>query len=338
MIYNSDVNGIYYINANLPEAQSNFTGPDTRLRWTSNRIAANNLTGNQVSTAVVLKNQDVGKAWNFAASVEKRYRTGVWFKSAYSYGEARNTIDAGSIATGSWTSNAQSNDPNNPGLSISATSPGHRFFLVGSYNRNFFKFGASTVSMYWESRTIGNTSYTFAADANGDGGTSNDLIYIPRDQSEMFFQPFSVTISGVTTSFTAAQQAAAWDAYIKQDPYLSQHRGEYAGRNALFLPLVHRLDFSASQDFSFMSGATRHTFQFRVDIDNFTNLLNSDWGVSQRVVSNQPLTNPAVATDGSGVLTYRLRAVNGVLMDHTFERTAGITDVYRVMFSIKYMF
>ncbi|HTU99597.1 MAG TPA: TonB-dependent receptor, partial [Luteitalea sp.] len=37
-IYNRDVNGIYYINANLPEAQTTFAGADNRPRYTSNRI------------------------------------------------------------------------------------------------------------------------------------------------------------------------------------------------------------------------------------------------------------------------------------------------------------
>ena len=32
-IYNRDVNGVYYINANLPAAQAAFAGPDTRQRW-----------------------------------------------------------------------------------------------------------------------------------------------------------------------------------------------------------------------------------------------------------------------------------------------------------------
>ena len=36
-LYNKDVNGIYYINANLPAAQTTFTGVDTRPRWTANR-------------------------------------------------------------------------------------------------------------------------------------------------------------------------------------------------------------------------------------------------------------------------------------------------------------
>ena len=33
-IYNRDVNGVYYINANLPAAQSAFVGADNRPRWT----------------------------------------------------------------------------------------------------------------------------------------------------------------------------------------------------------------------------------------------------------------------------------------------------------------
>ena len=40
-IYSKDVNGISYINANLPAAQTSFTGADNRPRWTSNRMNAN---------------------------------------------------------------------------------------------------------------------------------------------------------------------------------------------------------------------------------------------------------------------------------------------------------
>jgi hypothetical protein len=137
-------------------------------------------------------------------------------------------------------------------------------------------------------------------------------------------------------TFTAAQQAAAWDAYIEQDSYLSKHRGQYAERNAVFLPLVHRADFSFSQDFRVNAGGRGHVLQFRWDVDNFTNLLNKNWGVSQRLISTQPLTNTGV--DGSGALNYRLRVINGQLMSKSLEQTAGLSDVYRMMFSVKYIF
>jgi len=343
-IYNRDLNGIYYINANLPEATATFTGPDNRPRWVgvgpscntptagacTNRL--NNAAGNVVTSAVVLKNQNVGRQWNIAATIERQYKDGLWFKGFYSFGRARNTIDPGSIATGSFNANPIPSDPNLPPLAFSASSPGHRFLMAASYSRNYFRIGPTTVATVWESRTIGNTSYVFAADANGDGGSSNDLLYIPRDQSEMNFEEFAT--GGAT--YTAGMQAAAWDAYINQDPYLSQHRGEDAGRNALFLLFVHRLDLSVSQDVNFSTGTTKHTLQFRMDIENFTNMLNHDWGVSQRMISSSPLTNPSV--DANGALRYRLRVVNGALMTRTFERTASLADVYRVMFSIRYMF
>ena len=341
-IYNSDVNGIYYINANLPANQANFTGADNRPRWTgencnnptvgpcSNRI--NNATGNQISSAAVLKNQSVGRAWNFAATLERQYRSGLWLKGFYSYGEARNTVDPGSIAMGTFNANPISGDPNRAPMAYSSASPGHRFFMSGSYTRNYFSIGPTTVALVWESRTIGNTSYVFATDANGDGGATNDLIYIPRDQSEMNFFPF--TTGGVT--YSPAQQAAAWEAYINQDRYLSKHRGQYAERNAVFLPFVHRADFSASQDVTFKIGATSHTVQFRWDVDNFTNLLSSDWGVSQRLISNSPLLNPTV--DVNGAMSYNMRVVNNALLMRSYERTSNLTDVYRMMFSIRYAF
>ena len=334
-IYNRDVNGIYYINANLPAPNAAFAGADSRPRWAgtnSNRIFSN------ISNAVVLKNQDVGRSWNVAGSVEKTASMGLWVKAAYSYGEARNTVDPGSIAFGSWNNNQHAGNPNLPGLGYSGGSAGHRFFTAASFTREYFSFGKTTVSLFYETYTNGNTSYTFAGDLNGDGGTNNDLIYIPRDQSEMNFQTYAT--SGVT--YTAAQQAAAWESYIQQDEYLSKRRGEYAERGAVFLPLVTRIDVSLQQDIFADLGGRRHALQFRADVLNFGNLVNKDWGAGQRLVSNQPLIVPSSTQggpiDATGKAQYRLRAVSGELLTKPLEYSAGLGDVYRVQFSLRYSF
>jgi hypothetical protein len=202
----------------------------------------------------------------------------------------------------------------------------------------FLKFGATTLSVFSEAFTGGNTSYTFSGDINGDGGFSNDLIYIPRDISEMNFQEFA---SGGRT-FTAAEQAAAWNAYIEQDDYLSRNRGRYAERGGVFLPMRYRTDLSVSQDLFRSISGKRNELQFRADILNFFNLLNSDWGVGQRLVNNQPLIVPTSAqggpADAQGRAQYRLRVVNNQLMNRSLEQTAGIGDVYRVQFSLRYTF
>ncbi len=323
-LYTRDVNGIYYINANLPAAQTSFVGADNRPRWTANRIHSN------ISTAVVLKNQNEGYSYNVAASLKKSYRAG-FVQAAYSYSQARNTVDPGSIAAGSWTGNQIAGDPNNPDVTYSAQ--GHRAFIAGSHRFDWLNFGATTFGFFFEGTNQGTASYVHAGDLNGDGSTVNDLVYVPRDQSEMNFQAF--TAGGRT--FTAAEQAAAWDAYINQDSYLSTRRGQYAERNGVLLPMVWRLDFNISQDLFTNLGGKRHSLTLRADFLNFTNLLNSDWGVGQRLVNNQVLTNPGV--DAQGRATYRLRVVNNELMNKSLETTTLFPrDVYQLQFSIKYSF
>jgi hypothetical protein len=342
-IYNKDVNGIYYINANLPAAQSTFVGADNRPRWVGTSCTAatatpcvtrlNNVAGNQVANAIVLKNQNVGTSWNLAASVAKNAARGLSFKGAYSYGEARNTVDPGSIAFGTWAGNAHRGDPNNPGVGFSGNSPGHRVFALVSYTREYFSFGATSISAFWEGRNGANTSYVFAGDMNGDLATNSDLIYIHRDQSEMNFSTFTHTNGRV---FTAAEQAAAWETYIQQDSYLRKHRGEYAERGAVFLPMLKRLDLSLTQDVFANVRGKRNSFAIRLDIQNFGNLVNNNWGVGQRLIRNQILTNPGA--DANGRATYRLAVVNNELLTNSYETTATLGDVFSFMVSLRYTF
>lgn len=347
-IYNKDFNGIYYINANLADPNTAFTGVDNRPRWTTgNRINSN------ISSAVVLKNQDVGKSWNFSAVLERPFSNGLYLKFGYNFGESKSTVDPGSIAFGSWNNNQHSSNPNNPGLGYSLNSAGNRYFgavsfKFGNVNDNGSRFGATTVSVFFESahpapadpNVFGSrtASYVFSGDINGDGGTSNDLIYIPRDISEMNFQEYTVG----TRTYTAAEQAAAWEAYILQDEYLSKNRGQYAERGGLMLPMVFRLDLSLIQDFYVDFLNRRNTLQFRLDILNVGNLLNREWGVSDRFVTTSPLLVPTSAqggpADAQGRAQYRLRTIGGNYITKSLEKNATINDVFRIQFGFRYIF
>jgi hypothetical protein len=291
---------------------------DNRPRWTNNRINSN------VANATVLKNQSVGYNWNFAASIEKPFSDGLFYKVGYYTGQARNTIDPGSIASGTWQSNQMSGDPNNPGVSLSSYTPGKRLFAAVTYRREYFDFGATAISVMWDYYQPGTASYVFSGDLNNDGSTNNDLIYIPRDKSEMNFQTYSTTIPGTTYNYAAQQHADAWDAYIQQDEYLSKNRGKYAERNAVDLPMVSRIDLGISQEVFADFLGKRNSLQFRADILNFGNLLNSNWGVSQSMVSTFPLVVPSSAqggqADATGKVQYRLRNINGKLIEKTFQK------------------
>ncbi len=328
-MYSADVNGVYYINANLPEPDKAYEGPDNRPRWTSNRINA------KISNATVIKNQNEGYSWNIAASLEKMFSSGLYAKFGYSYGEAKNTVDPGSIAFGSWINNRHSNNPNNPGLSWSTYSPDHRIFGAVSYRLDYFNFGATTLSFFFESYTGGRESYIYSGDYNGDGGTSNDLLYIPKDKSEMFFEQYSTTVSGQSVTFTKEQQEEAWEKFIQQDEYLNANRGKYAERNGVVLPMISKFDLSISQEIYTHFRGKRHGLVVRLDIFNFNNLLNKDWGVAQVLASDRPIIARPATNDGKPV--HRLLNIGNKLIDKSFTNSASIFDVYRMQLTLRYM-
>lgn len=327
-IYNQDVNGVAYYNANLAPSNGTFTGPDQRPRWVGGN-SATRING-KIDNAVTLSNQAIGKSWVASLAVDFPAVGGFTGKAAYSYGESKNTVDAGSIAFGSWNNNPHNGDPNNPTLGFSSNFAGHRVFAALNYSADLFTLGKTSVSLFWEGRTQGNASYVYGGDYNGDGGFSNDLIYIHKNSSEMNFEQFSS--SGVT--FTPQQQAAAWEAFIKQDNYLSKNRGSIAERGAVIMPMIYRADFSASQQL--VTKKDGKFLEFRVDILNVGNLLNSDWGVGKAFTTTSPLVPRGVNESGAPV--FRLRNLGNQLINTTFQDTAGSADVWRLQFGLRYTF
>lgn len=338
-LYNTEVNGAYYINANLPEAPTKFTGSDQRLRWP----AGTNQINKNIAAAYVLSNVNTGRSYNISGSLTKSFTNGFFAKSAYSYGVSKNSFDPGSTAASNWGANGHSNDPNNPGVSFSAFSPGHRVFVAVSYKKEYAKFGSTTISIFTEGRTQNNTSYLFSADANGDG-QSNDLVYVPRNASEMNFQQYCVSASGAVVTncataartFTVADQQTAWEGYITQDKYLNAHRGEYAVRNAVFLPILFRSDLGVTQEIFTRVGGKKNSLSVRFDVLNLDNLLNKKWGSGQRLVSNSPLLPQGA--DANGALLYRLRNFGTNLLSTSYQHTAGISDVWRMQLGLRYNF
>jgi hypothetical protein len=123
---------------------------------------------------------------------------------------------------------------------------------------------------------------------------------------------------------------------------LRENRGQYAERGALFLPMVFKTDLSIAQDLFRDYSNRRHSLQFRFDVLNLANLLNSDWGVGKRYISYSPLIVPTAAqggpADAQGRAQYRLRVINNQLMTESLQSTAGTNDVYRIQFQLKYTF
>ena len=97
---------------------------------------------------------------------------------------------------------------------------------------------------------------------------------------------------------------------------------------------LFRTDLSISQDLGLKIFDKRNSLQIRLDILNFGNMLNNRWGVSQRLVSDQPLIPKG--RDATGALTYNLRNFATQLLSTSFQSNAGLSDAYRMQLGFRY--
>ncbi len=143
---------------------------------------------------------------------------------------------------------------------------------------------------------------------NNDG-TSNEMIYIPANQSDINLIDIPVSATNLTL-ITADEQWMALDVFISGNKYLNIHRGEYAERNAARLPFSHQFDIRLLQEIKVKSGGFTNKLQITLDILNFGNMLNKKWGHSI-YASNQQFslinckgqvttTTPTFTYDASG--------------------------------------
>ncbi|GAB2802698.1 carboxypeptidase regulatory-like domain-containing protein [Rhabdobacter roseus] len=336
-IHDRNVNATKYWNINQRDiGETRFAGPDNRPRYLGT-AAANRLNSN-VSRNIYLTNTNEGYSTLMTAKLERPSRRGLYAMAAYTYGTVKDITSAGSVASGSFEGNAIVNGGNFAELSYSNNDQRHRAIASVSYRINYGgDFGASTqVGMFYEGRNQGRYTFVYAGDMNGDGIQNNDLIYVPNQASELTFLP--LTAGGRT--FSPAEQIEAYDKFINQDAYLSGIRGQYAERNGGIAPWRHTFDFNIVQEFYVNIGGKRNTLQFRADILRVGNVLNNNWGVGDNLVINRPLS--WVSTSATGVPQFRMATQNKdgqtVLLQDTFVKSAGLSDVWQMQLGIRYIF
>ena len=180
----------------------------------------------------------------------------------------------------------------------------------------------------------------YSGDINNDGVSSNDLIYIPASKDEIILEKAGSATADPRTTDEIWNQL---DAYISQDSYLSTRRGKYAERNGLLLPWYSKADLNFTQDFYVKVGGKRNTLRFTMDIFNFTNLLNRNWGIL-KVPNRTNLLNflrvQATGADaGKPVFSFPyLDAANKAPLGSTFQNSTSQASRYQIQLGVRYIF
>lgn len=277
ILYTKDVNAVFQFAANRKASGQRMTYADREYYPTlasyqyNNKIGANNVT--------VLTNTDQkGYAFSATFGASMRPWNGLSGSLFYTYSDAKDiTSNPGSSANSSWSGLPSIDNPNEQILGISDFAIPHR--VVGTLSYNFRN---TTIGIYYNGANQGRFSYIYANDVNGDGITS-DLLYIPTNTSDINFTDIKDSKGAVL--FTVQQQRDAFDQFVAANG-LEEYRGKIVPRNAFLMPWKNRFDVKLTQDLFKDMFDKGHKLSLTLDVVNFGNLLNSEWGIQDQILSN----------------------------------------------------
>jgi carboxypeptidase family protein len=376
--YSKDINASYMSNANLNESNgfAISNGPDNRSRYNTTATAtggSNNsntwYNGNPTATlqnpkignVILLSNASKGYSYAATAKVAKTWQN-LYASVAYTYSDTKTLMENGSTASSLWAARAVSNtDPNAPTLARPSWYQPHRVIASANYRLEYSKHFATSIGAIYEATTNGVGSYVYNGDLNGDGNTGNDLIYIPRNSSEINLVPVnggSANSGNLSLDHSDVRTAAQiWNQlnnFIGQDHYLNKHRGQYAQANSLTYPWFKHLDLNVTQDIYFYTrngqDKDKHTLRLSFDIVNVGNLLNRNWGIVKTATSLNFLKFEGMAADGKTPqfsMPY-LDAANQIPVVNSFSNNTALTNYsqgqtftgsrWQMQFGIRYLF
>ena len=280
-----------------------------------------------------IDNTDEGYNVNVTAQLRKDFDIGLNASLSYSFTEAKNQFKTTEIASVLWQEMPVQGDPNDPSLSHAEFGNRHRITGSATYRHMWSDRFATSVGLFFQA-AAGNQftvsggnrySFIYSSNVNGDGSGSNDLIYIPASRDEINLAP-------IPGGPSADEQWQRLNAFIEQDDYLSENRGEIAERFGALNPWYQTIDLHILQDVAFRAGGQPQRVQLSLDILNVANLLNSDGGV--RKVAQASATSPLrlVRFNAQGEPVFHFTGPS-----QTFIDDPSILSRWRMQFGIKYL-
>jgi outer membrane receptor protein involved in Fe transport len=294
--------------------------------------------------------------WSTTAQLQKAFSDNYEASIAYTYQQARDVVSTTSSTANSNYRYQRSISGRLDDMSVTRSKydQPHRIIATGTYqfpwktDVSFIYSGSSGAPFDFVYGSNGGTT----GDLNADGQTQNDLMYVPlnaTDPNEILFTGYNgnpATPAGQASIAAAAAQAAQFENFISSTPCLNAARGTILKRNACRNPWINQIDVSLAQS---LSPIRFQNVQVRLDIINFGNLLNKNWGAQAFSDQNSTCGQICSATVALTHTANRLpgpnatssQEVNGV---YTFDQAYKIfnrdnaSSNYQMQLSLRYSF
>ncbi len=288
-IYSINKNDVAFYDINLgnPNGAVTFDG---RPDYTGKRVNSANFT-----QVILMKSTNDGYQYTITPSIQKPFGEGILpemsLLAAYNFTKAMDIHSATSTTAGSQLDFNRVSDPLNLELTTSGYEIPHRFILNVNYELEVMEGFKTTVGLFYEARSGRSISYGFDGDLNGDGSSFNDLLYVPTEDELLNGSSNFIFATNSTNKIAPAEQAAAFNEFIKKDNYLNDNRGKILPRNGGNLPFTNKVDFRLIQRIPLpeISVFDKHGLELSLDILNVGNLLNKEWGRTKVQSSENPL-------------------------------------------------
>lgn len=268
--YTDVIKGIFFKSINRENNLGNFSGADNRPYYleTGEDIKINpNFTN-----VFLLTNTNKGYRYNLTASLYKKINNYNGFL-AYTYGKSKDissTVRNSPAANYEWNQAIVANDPE---LSFSNFDLRHKIVSSHTYNFTINDKNSFLASFLYNGTSGSPISFVYRGDINRDGSSRNDLIYIPRNESEINLIDITDDQGNITVS--SQEQWNRLDSYIRNNDYLNDRRGKYAERNGAKTPWNHQLDMHLEYGWKIND---KNKLRFSLDMLNVLNFINKDWG------------------------------------------------------------
>jgi hypothetical protein len=297
------------------------------------------------------------KTYSITGTLQKTFFDNFQGSLAYSYMQARDIASTTSSTQGS--NYRYQRDVtgllSDRSLTRAKNDMPHRIIATGSWRLktltdiSFIYSGNSGAPFDY---VYGSSAASGSGDANADGQSQNDLIYVPTDAhnpNEILFTGFNAA-PGSAAYLGYLAQADAFDRFVDGIKCLRENRGKMLSRNLCRNPWQNEIDVSVGQS---LEAFGRQNLQLRLDIINFANLLNKKWGAQNFSDQNStcgPICSATVllthtanvsatgAAMGAGVTDPLARGV--YTFDTNFKRwnADNASSNYRMQLSMRYSF
>jgi len=348
-MFNKTINGVVLKDWNIKEGvlgdESNrFACVDNRINY--KKAEDYKYTG---YNAYVLSNTDQGYGWSANFTVNMEPAKNLRIMAAYTHLESFELSGMpGSDASSAYSNLTEINGAVFPELFRSQYVIPDKVIANISYFVPFKVFHGNGLhlDLYYSAYSGARNSFVYSNDMNGDGISSNDLLFVPESADQYVWGYMDNK-----TFKTAPALGNYFMSFVENDNYLKTRKGQYAQANAAVSPWVHNIDLRIAEDFAFKTGKQVHNFQISASIDNLLNMFNSSWGIA-KISCYQTSNNSVIAPlsyQGIDEATGKMKVAVASVKDnvgkayyptqnYTNYNYSAYSQCWRVLFGIKYFF